>query len=105
MDKQGRLAAFDIVEFGSKKYAFYMFNFRSKERSVPGASDLLLNEIIQTAKNEGKSFVNLGLGMNRGNISFKEKWGGKPFLDYTYCHYPLGRKESLLSLLMKFKTC
>lgn len=101
-DNNGRLVAFDIAEFGSREYAYYMFNFRSKELSVPGASDLLLNKIIMTSKEEGKSFINLGLGMNKGNRFFKEKWGGEPFLDYSYCQYSLSRREGLLSLLMKF---
>lgn len=101
-DNNGRLVAFDIAEFGSREYAYYMFNFRSKELSVPGASDLLLNEIVITSKKQGKSFVNLGLGINKGNRFFKEKWGGEPFLDYRYCQCSLSRREGLLSMLMKF---
>ncbi len=102
IDESGRLVAFDIAEFGSSEYVFYMFNFSSKELSVPGASDLLLNELIKTAVQEGKSYINLGLGMNEGNRFFKKKWGGTAFLDYKYCQYSLSKKEGLLSLLMKF---
>ncbi len=100
--KTGRLIAFDIAEFGSKEYAYYMFNFRSKDVSVPGSSDLLLNELTKAAVQENKSYLNLGLGMNEGNRFFKKKWGGTAFLDYKYCHYTMSKKEGFLSLLMKF---
>jgi hypothetical protein len=102
IDKNDRLIAFDIAEFGSKEYAFYMFNFRSKDLLVPGASDLLLNELIKTAVQEGKTYLNLGLGMSEGNRFFKKKWGGTAFFDYKFCQYSLSKKEGLLSLFMKF---
>lgn len=92
-DKNNRLIAFDIAEFGAKDYAFYMFNFRSRKHYVPGASDLLLHELIKTAQEEGKSFINLGLGVNNGVIFFKKKWGGIPFLDYKSCNYNLSNSS------------
>jgi len=63
-DKTKRLVAFDVAEFSPKDYAFYMFNFISYHYGVPGTSDLLLYEIIKTARGEGKFFINLGLGIN-----------------------------------------
>lgn len=86
-DRDRRLVAFDIAEFGAKGYAFYMFNFLSRQFYVPGASDLLIYEMIKTAKEEGKLYMNLGLGINEGITFFKKKWGGAPFLDYKYCFY------------------
>lgn len=83
----GRLVAFDVAEFGSRDYAFYQFNFRSRKRSVPGASDLLLQAVIQTAQEQGKRFLNLGLGIHEGVRRFKEKWGATPFLRYEYCRF------------------
>ena len=65
----------------------YMFNFSSKDRSTPGASDLLLSEIINHARTEQKKYINLGLGINSGVTFFKTKWGGIPFLPYTFCLY------------------
>ena len=50
---------------------------------VPGASDLLLREMVNLAHAEGKKTINLGLGINTGIRRFKEKWGGVPFLPYT----------------------
>lgn len=100
-DKAGKLVAFDIVDFGSRDYAFYMFNFMSQRYRIPGASDLLLNEIIKTAKDKGKPFVNLGLGINEGIRFFKAKWGGKPFIKYEYCLYKRKNSNSLRSLFEK----
>ena len=95
------LVAFDIAEFKPRDYAIYMFNFRSDALYVPGASDLLLSEVIQQAKTEGKKYVNLGLGINPGVAFFKKKWGGEIFLPYAFCLYHPSRKENLETLLQK----
>ena len=80
--KDDLLVAFSIVDLGSARYAFYQFNFRSAEIAVPGASDLLLNEMIQLAQSEGKRAINLGLSVHPGIRRFKQKWGGEPFLEH-----------------------
>jgi hypothetical protein len=95
------LVAFDIAEFKPREYAIYMFNFRSDALYVPGASDLLLSEVIQQAKTEGKKYFNLGLGINPGVTFFKKKWGGEIFLPYAFCLYHPSRKENLETLLQK----
>jgi hypothetical protein len=100
-DQEGKLVAFDIMEFGAKDYAFYMFNFRSTPAYVPGVSDLLLNQLIDVAREEGKSFVNLGLGINSGVAFFKTKWGGIPFLSYNYILYSPAYYKKMGSLLQK----
>ena len=97
-DSRGSLVAFDVAEFGAQEYAFYMFNFRSPSVRMPGASDLLLHEIIKDATGEGKSFVNLGLGISPGVAFFKRKWGAAPFLPYRRGLYSLHR-PSLLDAL------
>lgn len=81
--KGDRLVAFNIVDLGSAHYAFYLFNFRSAKINVPGSSDLLFHEMVRLAHAEGKSAMNLGLGINPGVRRFKEKWGATPFLIYT----------------------
>jgi hypothetical protein len=78
--KGGELVAFTVTDLGSAKYAFYLFNFRSVEVNIPGASDLLLYEMANVAQSNGKEAINLGLGINSGIRRFKEKWGGVPFL-------------------------
>jgi hypothetical protein len=100
-NKKDVLVAFDVAEFTPKDYALYMFNFGSDARYVPGASDLLLSKVIHQAKAEKKKYINLGLGINAGVAFFKEKWGGVPFLSYTFCSYHSSRKEDLDVLLQK----
>jgi hypothetical protein len=86
-DSAGKLVAFDIADFGAKHYAFYMFNCRSRQHHVPGASDLLLQALIREAEQQGKTYVNLGLGVNQGVAFFKKKWGGQPFLNHEFLLY------------------
>jgi hypothetical protein len=100
-DKEGNLVAFDVAEFNPKDYAIYMFNFTSGALYVPGASDLLLSEVVEQAKKERKKYVNLGLGINPGVTFFKKKWGGVAFLPYASCLFRPSKKESLDSLLQK----
>jgi hypothetical protein len=99
--RKGELVAFDVAEFKARDYAIYMFNFTSAALYVPGASDLLLSEVIQEAKKERKKFVNLGLGINPGVTFFKKKWGGVAFLPYASCLYHPSRRENLETLLQK----
>jgi hypothetical protein len=99
-DRTGRLAAFDTAEFGAKNYAFYMFNFRSPKDCVPGASDLLLYTLIHEAQEQGKPYINLGLGINAGVAFFKRKWGGRSFLRHEFVSYRL-EQRSLLDALAK----
>jgi hypothetical protein len=42
------------------------------------------------AREYGKGYINLGLGVNPGIRRFKEKWGGKPSLPYEFCEYRSG---------------
>jgi hypothetical protein len=100
-NNKDELVGFDVAEFTPKDYAFYMFNFSSDARYVPGASDLLLSEVIQEAKTAEKRFINLGLGINPGITFFKKKWGGVVFLPYAFCLYELSRRQGMDSLLQK----
>lgn len=86
--KGTKLAAFTITDMGSADYAFYMFNFRSTRDKMPGASDLLFNEMVNLARSEEKKAINLGLGIHAGIRRFKEKWGGVPFLSYASALVP-----------------
>ena len=82
-DTNSELIAFDIADFGSRDYAFYMFNFRSRKHKIPGVSDLLLPWIVKQAQEGGKHYLNLGLGINPGVAFFKRKWGAEPFLKHN----------------------
>ncbi|MBP1745632.1 MAG: hypothetical protein H6Q54_247 [Deltaproteobacteria bacterium] len=91
LDHEGNLIAFDVADYGSRDYAFYMFNFTSRKHRVPGVSDLLLSEVVGIAHEQGKKFVNLGLSINKGITFFKEKWGGEPFLNHEFILYDKSR--------------
>ena len=99
--KGGKLVAFDVAELGSKHYALYMFNFTSTALYVPGASDLLLSEVIRQTKTEGKRYLNLGLGINPGVAFFKKKWGGVIFLLYAFAMVKPASREVMETLLQK----
>ncbi len=96
--KRETLIAFSIVDMGSANHGFYLFNFRSVDLHVPGASDLLFYEMVRLAQSEGKVALNLGLGIHPGVRQFKEKWGGVPFLPYASA--VVRRKPSVLETLL-----
>jgi hypothetical protein len=98
--KSDRLVAFCVVDLGSARYAFYQFSFRSAGQMVPGASDLLFNEMVRLAQSEGKQALNLGLGVHAGIRRFKEKWGGKAFLEHRSVFIQL-KPDTDLSKLSK----
>lgn len=102
-DPAGELVAFDVADFGPAHYAFYMFNFSSPESRLPGVSDLLLYQIIKRAQRQSKSYLNLGLGINRGITFFKTKWGGQPFLPHQSCTQETTRPAMWSALLDMMK--
>lgn len=89
-DKKENLSAFYIIELAAEKFATYVIGCHSKRNYVPHASDLLFFEMLTLAKEYGKKYINLGLGVNEGIRRFKEKWGGVPFLRYEFCEYSRG---------------
>ncbi len=100
-DGSGTLSAFDIADFWPKQYGIYMFNFRTPQKPVPGASDLLLRALIEHARKGGKTYLNLGLGWNEGVVFFKKKWGGEPFLRYEACVFQPSRPGLFRSLFFR----
>lgn len=81
-DSRGNLRAFYVVELGAQRFATYVVGCYSKEKYVPHASDLLFHEMIELAREKGKEYIHLGLGVNEGIRRFKIKWGGVPDLPY-----------------------
>lgn len=84
-DFHGGLSAFYVLDLAADNFATYVVGCHSKERYVPHASDLLFFEMVNMARESGKAYVHLGLGVNPGIRRFKEKWGGKPTLSYEHC--------------------
>jgi len=100
-DKKGKLCAFYVVELATKEFATYVLGCYSKKHYVPHASDLLFLKMIELSREQDKSFIHLGLGVNKGIRKFKEKWGGVPFLNYEFCEcfYGTTRTVSLIKAI------
>ena len=79
----GRLAAFSVGEYAGLAMAFYMFSFRDPGIAPPGATDLLLSQLLEAASERGHTKMNLGLSVNEGISFFKRKWGAVPFLPHV----------------------
>lgn len=84
-DSKQALAAFYVVDLAAQDFANYIIGCYSKNNYVPGASDLLLSELIKMSAEYGKGYIHLGLGVNSGIRRFKEKWGARPTLSYEMC--------------------
>jgi len=98
-DKSRKLAAFYIVDLAAVNFSTYVMGCHSKKNYIPGASDLLFQEMIQLSMEHSKKYIHLGLGVNKGIRRFKEKWGGIPTRRYEMCELVL-RKPSLLETFM-----
>jgi hypothetical protein len=97
-NREGLLAAFFVVETAAKRFASYVVGCHSKKGYVPHASDLLFVEMVALARNRGKEFIHLGLGVNAGIRRFKEKWGGVPSLSYEFCEWRTAAVNPVLAL-------
>jgi hypothetical protein len=103
-DKKGKLSAFYILELGAKGFTTYLVGCHSKKNYVPHASDSLFLKMIELTREQGKTEINLGLGVNEGIRRFKEKWGGLPFLNYEECEYcPEGTKMMSMVRILEEK--
>lgn len=103
--RNGSLVGFNVLDLGSLRYAFYMFNFISRKQYIPGTSDLLMYEMIKIARQKGKEFINLGLGINEGVTFFKKKWSGKIFLNYQFIYKKIGKNSTIdriLSMIRRY---
>ncbi|MEM4693553.1 MAG: hypothetical protein QW655_03505 [Nitrososphaerota archaeon] len=102
-NKSGRLIGFDIVDFASTRYSFYMFNFIDRgEGYVPGVSDILFYKLVQLSQEYGKQYVNMGLGVNEGVRKFKLKWGAEEFLPYFYGEITKKKLVDLFEFFLRF---
>jgi hypothetical protein len=99
--KGGEVSAFYVVDLEVEKFATYVVGCHSKKHYVPGASDLLFAEMVALARDQGKAYIHLGLGVNEGIRRFKEKWGGSPSLRYEFCEHRRGQLGRILSLVTR----
>ncbi len=103
-DKEGRLAAFYVVDLAAGDFTTYLLGCYSQCHYVPHASDLLFDEMIKLSYEQQKKRINLGLGVNEGIRRFKKKWGGVPSLPYEFCacHYDYAGANPLGEMLKRF---
>ena len=101
-NSRGNLSAFFVVECAAERFDTYVLGCYSKKHYTPHASDLLFAEMIDHARERGKSEINLGLGVNAGIRRFKTKWGGLPYLNYEFCecYYGLPEQLSVLEMML-----
>ncbi len=92
-DKDRNVSAFYVVELAAKDFGTYLVGCHSKTHYVLGASDLLFLEMVNLARERGKTYLHLGLGVNEGIRRFKEKWGGVPYLTYEFCERSGERRQ------------
>ncbi|MDL2316100.1 TraB/GumN family protein [Desulfovibrio sp. OttesenSCG-928-A18] len=82
-DSDGNLAASLLLDYSPKAFCSYIIGAHSKNHYSPHATDLLFATMLQRAKEEGKSWLHLGLGVNAGIARFKRKWGARELLPYA----------------------
>jgi uncharacterized protein YbaP (TraB family) len=94
-DRNGHLAASLLLDTAPAAFLTYLIGAHSRTHYTPYASDLLFREMIRLAREAGKEFLHLGLGVNEGIRRFKTKWGGAPAFSYEMATWQ--EKETVLS--------
>lgn len=82
-DAEGNLAASLLLDYSPKDFLSYIIGAHSRKNYTPHATDLLFAAMLERARNQGKRYIHLGLGVNQGIARFKKKWGGRPVLPYA----------------------
>lgn len=82
-DEADNLAACLLLDYSPDSFVSYIIGAHSKLHYAPHATDLLFARLLEGARQEGKSFIHLGLGVNEGIARFKKKWGAKPLIPYV----------------------
>ncbi len=81
-DKENNLAASLLLDYAPDRFCAYMIGAYSRARYTAHAADLLFAEMLRRAREAGKEYIHLGLGVNEGIRRFKTKWGGVASLPY-----------------------
>lgn len=100
-DHDGNLAACLLIDEAPDRFTTYLLGAHSYINYTPYASDLLFREMILIAKNTGKKFLHLGLGVNKGIKRFKTKWGGVPGSAYESAEWREHENNSSMGLLLR----
>jgi uncharacterized protein YbaP (TraB family) len=86
-DANGHLAAALLIDSAPHRFATYLLGAHSRVHYTAHASDLLFREMVRRAREQGKEFIHLGLGVNDGIRRFKMKWGGRPGTGYEMAEW------------------
>lgn len=81
-DGNGKLAACLLMDTAPETFSSYLLGAHSRTHYAPHAADLLFAFMLEKAREDGKKYIHLGLGVNEGITRFKEKWGGTRMLPY-----------------------
>ena len=82
-DSEDNLVACLLLDYAPNDFVSYILGAHSKSHYVSHAVDLLFATMLKNAKNSGKKFIHLGLGVNEGILRFKRKWGAKEHIPYV----------------------
>lgn len=86
-DEEGRLAACLLLDYAPENFVSYVLGAHSRSHATPHASDLLFAAMLERARQAGKRFIHLGLGVNEGILRFKRKWGARPSFPYLMAQW------------------
>ncbi|MDL2306694.1 GNAT family N-acetyltransferase [Desulfovibrio sp. OttesenSCG-928-C06] len=82
IDSEGRLAASLLLDFAPSSFCSYIIGAHSRRFYTPHATDLLFARMLELARQRGKAYIHLGLGVNEGIARFKRKWGAVPRIPF-----------------------
>ncbi|MDL2279403.1 TraB/GumN family protein [Desulfovibrio sp. OttesenSCG-928-G11] len=82
-DQADKLVACLLLDYSPGSFVSYIIGAHSKLHYAPHATDLLFARLLESARQEGKAFIHLGLGVNEGIARFKKKWGAKALIPYA----------------------
>jgi uncharacterized protein YbaP (TraB family) len=101
-DPNGHLAACLLLDTAPHAFLTYLIGAHSRSHYTPYSSDLLFREMIRIARQRGKAYIHLGLGVHEGLRRFKTKWGGVPASPYELASWEeKGTIRSGVSEIMK----
>ena len=105
-DADGHLAACLVMDEAPAHFDTYLLGAHSREHPTPYATDALFALMLERARQRGKRFIHLGLGVNAGISRFKRKWGGRPALRYVRADWEEPKRDEafMLALLASMHT-
>jgi uncharacterized protein YbaP (TraB family) len=93
-DKAGNLTACCVMDYAPAQFNSYIIGAHSRETYAPHAGDALFAAMLERARQEGKDYSHLGLGVNDGIRRFKEKWGGIKAMPYQAASWKAGEARA-----------